>query len=45
MPILRSTEFYNREFGLATMTVHPESKKRLKLKGKKKPPHRLMIRA
>lgn len=37
MQIPRSTEFYDLEFGLATMTVQPESKKkRLKLKGEKK---------
>ncbi|HAT8013707.1 hypothetical protein [Citrobacter rodentium] len=46
MQIPRSTEFYDLEFGLATMTVQPESKKkRLKLKGEKKLPHGLMIRA
>ncbi|TBM31479.1 Hsp70 family protein [Hafnia paralvei] len=42
----RSTEFYDLEFGLATTTVLPDSKKkRLKLKGEKKLPYGLMIRA
>lgn len=46
MQIPRSTEFYDLEFGLATMTVQPESKKkRLKLRGEKKLPYGLIIRA
>ncbi|MCX8973903.1 Hsp70 family protein [Citrobacter portucalensis] len=46
MQIPRSIEFYDLEFGLATMTVQPESKKkRLKLRGEKKLPYGLIIRA